>query len=629
MKTKPTLHLFLLLAAFGCGTTPEPAPVPSTTEGAEASAPAGPDIAGEEVTYKAGDTTLKGFLAWDRSRPGKRPGVIVVHEWWGHNEYARKRARMLAELGYTALAVDMYGDGKQTAHPSQAQTFMQEATRDPAMTKARFDAGLAFLQAHETADATRVAAIGYCFGGAVVLNMARAGVDLDAVASFHGMLGAPAPAAPGATLAKVLVLTGAADPMVPAEQVAGFEREMRQAGASYEVVSYPGALHAFTNPAATEIGKLHNMPVAYDAAADADSWNRLQTLIATTFSVPEPTDAEKAAAREAAKNRGDLARMEAEAAAELARWTPEVHAAARKLAETNYTNVRAGLKAILKGPHRMPGNAERDAQRHPVETLAFFGLKPNMTVFEYGPGAGWYTELLAPLLAAKGKLIVNNGDPNGPPENRGTFYAKRLQLFLDKAPEVYGKVQTVRIADPNKPVLGLDGTLDLALVSRGYHGWAQRDQQGAWLAEIHKALKPKGILAIEQHRGGEGTDLKAVAPKGWLPQKAVIAEVEAAGFKLVASSEINKNPKDTHDFPDGVWALPPTLRGGEKDKEKYLAIGESDRMTLKFVKVEKKAAAPAAAAPAAPAASAAPAPAPAPAAPAPSAAAPAAAPAPK
>ena len=601
MKTNITT-LCLLLCALGCGASPEPTtPQPSSTQGAEGEKPAGPDVVGEEVTYQAGGTTLKGYLAWDHARTGKRPGVIVVHEWWGHNEYARRRARMLAELGYSALAVDMYGDGKQTAHPSQAQSFAQEATRDPAVAQARFEAGLAALQAHPSVEPSRIAAIGYCFGGSMVLNMARAGLDLDAVASFHGGLGTTTPAAPGATIARVLVLTGGADPMVPADQVAAFQREMQQAGASYEVVSYPGALHAFTNPAATEIGKLHGMPVAYDAAADADSWSRLQTLLSATFGAPEPSVEQKAAAREAAKNRGDMARMQAEAEVERARWTDETHAAAKKLAETAYASTAAGLKAILKGPHRVPGDPERDAQRHPIETLTFFGLKPTMTVFEYGPGAGWYTELLAPLLAVKGKLIVNNGDPNGPPENRGTFYAKRLQQFLDKAPELYGKVQVVRIDDPNKPALGLDGTLDLALVSRGYHGWAQRDQQGAWLAEIHKALKPKGILAIEQHRAAEGVgvDMKAAAPRGWLPQSAVIAEVEAAGFKLVAKSEINRNPKDTRDYPDGVWNLPPTLRAGDKDREKYMAIGESDRMTLKFVKVEKKAAAPAAATPAA------------------------------
>jgi len=584
--SKLLLHLFLL-GAVGCSGTPEPVPVAPTapTEGGEA--PKGPDIAGEEVSYQAGGVTLKGYLAWDRARAGKRPGVIVVHEWWGPTEYLRNRARMLAELGYTALAVDMYGDGKQTSNPAQAQAFAQEATRDPAVAKARFEAGLAVLRAHESTDPARIAAIGYCFGGSMVLNMARAGEDLDAVASFHGGLGTATPAAPGATLAKVLVATGGADPMVTPDQVAAFEREMQQAGASYEVISYPGALHAFTNPAATELGKLHGLPIAYDAAADADSWSRLQALLSTTFGAPEPSDEQKAAAREAAKNRGELARMEAEAEAERARFTPELHAAAKKLAETAYPSLRAGLKVILKSGHRMPGNPERDAQRHPVETLSFFGLRPDMTVFEYGPGAGWYTELLAPLLAARGKLIVNNGDPNGSRDDRATYYARRLQLFLDKAPELYGKVQVVRVDDPAKPALGLDGTLDLALVSRGYHGWAQKGQQGAWLAEIHKALKPKGILAIEQHRAAEGVDLETAAARGWLPQKALIAEVEAAGFKLVGKSEINKNPKDTRDYADGVWALPPTLRGGDKDEAKYLAIGESDRMTLKFVKVEK------------------------------------------
>ena len=323
---KKTLFFVLLgalLGVTGCGASPEPAPVAAAeaTEGAEAPKP-GPDIAGEEVSYQAGGVTLKGYLAWDRGRTGKHPGVIVVHEWWGQNEYSRRRARMLAELGYTALAVDMYGDGKQTAHPTQAQAFAQEATRDPAVAKARFDAGLEVLRAHQSTDPTRIAAIGYCFGGSMVLNMARAGEDLDAVASFHGGLGTPAPAAPGATLAKILVATGGADPMVPPDQVAAFEREMQQAGASYELISYPGALHAFTNPAATELGKLHNMPIAYDAAADADSWTRLQALLSTTFGSPEPSDEQKTAAREAAKNRGELARMEAEAAAESARWTP-------------------------------------------------------------------------------------------------------------------------------------------------------------------------------------------------------------------------------------------------------------------------------------------------------------------
>jgi predicted methyltransferase/dienelactone hydrolase len=584
-----TLVSLTVLGAVACGSAPEPAPIdPTQSSGAELTAPEGPKIVGEDVTYYAGDVALKGYLAWDSSREGPRPGIIVVHEWWGHNEYARTRARALAELGYTALAIDMYGNGKTADHPKDAGAFAQEATKDTAVAIARFNAGLELLKAHQTTDPNRTAAIGYCFGGSVVLNMARAGADLDVVASFHGMLGAPAPAKPGATLAKVLVATGEADPMVPPEQVAAFEQEMRQAGVSYEVVKYPGAQHAFTNPAATDNGKRFGLPLAYDAAADADSWKRLQELLASTFAAPEPTPAQKDAARAAAEARGNLARMEAEAEVERARWTDEVRTAAKQLAETAYKNTGAALKKILAGSHRKPGNAERDKYRHPERTLAFFGIKPNMTVFEYGPGAGWYTELLAPLLAARGKLIVNNGNPDGAPDNRATYYAKRFKLFVDNAPEIYGKIQTVRVDDPNKPALGLDGTVDMALVIRGYHGWKRRDSAATWLAEIHKALKPRGVLGIVQHRAPDGSDPEATAPKGRIAQQAVIDEVEAAGFKLVAKSEINANPKDTRDQEGGVWTLPPTLRLGDTDRDKYLAIGESDRMTLKFRRVQKK-----------------------------------------
>jgi predicted methyltransferase/dienelactone hydrolase len=553
-------------------------------------------VVGEEVTYEGGGVTLKGYLAYDRAREGTRPGVIVVHEWWGHNEYVRQRARMLAELGYTALAIDMYGDGRNTQHPADAKKFMEAAMQDPAAAKARFQAGMALLQAHPTTDPERTAAIGYCFGGAVVLSMARAGVDLDAVASFHGALGTQAPAEPGAVSAEILVMTGAADPMVPPEAVAAFEKEMKEAGADYEVVSYPGAVHAFTNPGATELGKAHGLPLAYDESADEDSWSRMKALFAAVFGRPEPTADEKRKAAVARKNRADIARMEADAAHEAARFTGELHAQAKALAETAFANTRRALKKILASPHRMPGNPERDVYRHPVQTLAFFGVEPDMTVFEYGPGAGWYTELLAPLLAKRGKLIVNNGDPEGPRDSRGTYYARRFQLFLDKAPELYGKVQVVRTDDPSKPDLGMDGDLDMALVIRGYHGLKSRGVTAAWLAEIHEALKPGGVLGIVQHRAAEGTDPKAAASKGRMPEKALIAEVEAAGFKLVAKSNVNANPKDTRDHPSGVWTLPPTLRLGEKDRDKYLAIGESDRMTLKFVKVagpkaEEKAAA--------------------------------------
>lgn len=585
------LIVLLAFVALGCSQTAETTVTPAVpTAGSEAppSAPAH-DIVGEEVSYTSGGTTLKGYLAWDRAKQGARPGVIVVHEWWGHNEYVRTRARMLAEMGYTALAIDMYGDGKNTSHPADAKKFMTEALSNMPAAQARFDAGRKLLEAHESTDSARTAAIGYCFGGAVVLHMARAGADLDAVASFHGSLGTQAPAKAGAISSPLLVMSGAADPMVPPEQVAAFEREMKLAGASYELVSYPGAVHAFTNPGATALGKEHGLPLAHDPAADADSWTRLDALLKTTFGAPEPTAEQKAAAAKAAENRGKLAQLDEEAKTEAARWTDAMRAEGKALAETQHKRTKSALKKILAGSHRAPGNAERDAARHPAKTLAFFGVKPDMTVFEYGPGAGWYTELLAPLLAARGKLIVNHGDPNGPAEQRGTYYARRFQHFLDKAPQLYGKVQTIRV-DSKKPTLGVDGTLDMALVIRGAHGWARRGSTDVWLAAIHQALKPGGVLGIVQHRAAEGGDPKETAPKGRWPQKALVAAVEAAGFKLDKSSELNANKKDAGGYSEGVWTLPPTLRLGDQDRDKYTAIGESDRMTLRFIKVAPAAA---------------------------------------
>lgn len=239
----------------------------------------------EEVTYQGGGVQMKGLIAWDSSIKGKRPAVLVVHEWWGHNDYARSRAKQLAEMGYVAMAVDMYGDGKQAAHPDNAMAFMTEATKDPVQTAERFNAAYALLAQRKQTDATRIAAIGYCFGGAVVLNMARLGTDLKGVASFHGALGAWKPAVPGAIKAKVLVLNGADDGMVPAEVVAAFEQEMKTAGADFRVINYPGAQHSFTNPAATDLGIKFNMPVAYNEAADKASWAELDGFLKQVFAV--------------------------------------------------------------------------------------------------------------------------------------------------------------------------------------------------------------------------------------------------------------------------------------------------------------------------------------------------------
>jgi dienelactone hydrolase len=243
-----------------------------------------PDIKGEQVTYRAGDTTLKGYIAWDANKPGPRPGVIVVHEWWGHNEYVRRRARMLAEEGYTALAVDMYGDGKEAAHPEDAKKFMMETISKADVAKARFSAAHELLKNHSTTDPSKIAAIGYCFGGAVVLQMARSGADLDGVASFHGNLSSESPAAQGAVKAKILVLHGADDPFVPDEQVDAFKKEMDAARADYVFIEYPGAVHAFTNPAATENGKKFDMPIAYNEEADKKSWAELQSFLRSLFS---------------------------------------------------------------------------------------------------------------------------------------------------------------------------------------------------------------------------------------------------------------------------------------------------------------------------------------------------------
>jgi len=241
-------------------------------------------VKGEEVQYKAGNTVLKGYLAWDDAQKGKRPAVLVVHEWWGHNEYARERARMLAGLGYTALALDMYGDGHQAHHPDEAGKFSGEVRKNLALAKQRFDAAQHVLTKHPTVDGKNIAAIGYCFGGAIVLEMARLGESLKGVVSFHGPLGTEQPAQPGRVKARVLVLTGEADPFIPAEQVEAFKKEMEAAKVNYRVVVYPGAKHSFTSPDADKLGQQFNMPaLAYNAIADNESWAEMQTFFKQIF----------------------------------------------------------------------------------------------------------------------------------------------------------------------------------------------------------------------------------------------------------------------------------------------------------------------------------------------------------
>jgi dienelactone hydrolase len=238
-------------------------------------APRGADIKTREVEYRQGSTVLQGFIAWDDAAKGKRPGVLVVHEWWGHNQHARNQARRLAEAGYVGLALDLYGKGKVATHPQDAQALVSEVTKDPALVASRFNAALEQLKRDPHVDPTRIAAIGYCFGGAVVLNMARAGADLGAVVSFHGMLATSTPAQLGKVKARVLVLAGGADPFVPPEQVEAFKKEMEVARARAEVVVYPGTKHGFTNP---EAGSYGMDALAYNAEADRESWAAMLKL---------------------------------------------------------------------------------------------------------------------------------------------------------------------------------------------------------------------------------------------------------------------------------------------------------------------------------------------------------------
>lgn len=245
---------------------------------------ASPDIATEELHYKAGGAACTGFIAYDRNLEGPRPGVLIVHEWWGHTEYVRERARMLAELGYTAFAIDMYGDDKVAEHPADAKKFMEAVFANMPAGVERFETAQHLLKQHPTTDSDRIAAIGYCFGGAIVLGMARMGKDLDAVASFHGSLATDSPAAPDTVKAHVLICHGEQDKMVALELVDEVEQEMLAGGSPVvKTVVYEGAQHGFTNPDATAMGEKFGIPIGYDAEADERSWTELRAFLAAAF----------------------------------------------------------------------------------------------------------------------------------------------------------------------------------------------------------------------------------------------------------------------------------------------------------------------------------------------------------
>lgn len=239
-------------------------------------------VKGTEVAYATDSTNLKGYIAFDENLSGKRPGILIVHEWWGHNDYVRQRADSLARLGYTALAVDMYGDGKQANHPSDAGKFAGAVFANLPEATARFNAAMNLLQSHESVAADKISAIGYCFGGSVALTMANTGADLDAVAAFHS--GVALPVGPNSKLkARVLVCNGADDPFIAPASITAFTSAMDSIGAKYEYISYPGVKHSFTSKEADANGKKFNLPLEYNAEADQKSWASLLALLDAVY----------------------------------------------------------------------------------------------------------------------------------------------------------------------------------------------------------------------------------------------------------------------------------------------------------------------------------------------------------
>jgi predicted methyltransferase len=247
-------------------------------------------------------------------------------------------------------------------------------------------------------------------------------------------------------------------------------------------------------------------------------------------------------------------------------------------------DTRVALEAAVAGNNRSAQNRARDIYRHPVQTLLFFGIRPDMTVVELYPGGGgWYTEVLAPFLHDHGTYYSASYDP----ESSSDYYRKNAKAYLDKLaadPATYGNVKVTVLAPPDKVDIAPAGSADLVLTFRNIHNWMDQGQAETVFAAAYRALKPGGVFGVEEHRGKPGSVQDPKADSGYVNEDYVIELAKKVGFELAARSEINANPDDTKDYPDGVWDLPPSLRAGETDKAKYLAIGESDRMTLKFVK---------------------------------------------
>lgn len=239
-------------------------------------------VKNEKSIYSLDTIQMNGFIAFDSGSTAKRPVVLIIHEWWGQNDYVRNRANQLASLGYIAMAVDLYGNGMIADNPEKAGQLAGPFYQNPQMAKNRFDAALALIKQHPMADTTKIAAIGYCFGGGMVLNIARLGENLKGVVSFHGSL--VGVTANSATLkAPILVCHGEGDEFVKPDEVEKFKTEMNKIGANYTFKSYPGATHAFSNPEATVTGQKFGIPIAYNAQADVDSWNDMMAFFGVIF----------------------------------------------------------------------------------------------------------------------------------------------------------------------------------------------------------------------------------------------------------------------------------------------------------------------------------------------------------
>jgi dienelactone hydrolase len=242
------------------------------------------EVKEEAVTYTDGKTTMKGFVVYDTAVTGKRPGIVMVHEWWGITPHIHTEAKRFAQEGYTVFIADMYGDAKTADSPKDAGGLSGGVMKDPAAMESRFKAAQAELSKNATVNPQQIGAVGYCFGGAVVLNMARTGDDLKAVAGFHASLGLNTPApAPGTVKAKVLILNGADDPFVKKEQYDALKKDFDAAKVDYKIVTYPGAVHAFTNPEATALGEKFKLPLKYDANADQQSKAEADKLFAASL----------------------------------------------------------------------------------------------------------------------------------------------------------------------------------------------------------------------------------------------------------------------------------------------------------------------------------------------------------